>query len=164
MEPSHREGAFSFVHKNHFYVCHGGAVFYTEKKNYTQDQLLPLQRFDFSSGRWSGVSPVCADHEEGEKHYWTDLTWASDFGVCCAVLGDCAYTFGGHWQYGYAVHELNLETMVWRRLEPRNRKDGPMDVADGSYKTGMVACGDHTLCVISPKIEEELHLFHINTG
>jgi len=65
-------------------------------------------------------------------------------GVCCAVLGDCAYTYGGRWKYGYAVHELNLETMVWRRLEPKNREDGPLT---DKHEAGMVACGDEALCV-----------------
>ena len=42
------------------------------------------------------------------------------------------------------MHELDLETMFWRRLEPQNREDGPLP-----YKrlAGMVACGDKALCV-----------------
>jgi len=56
----------SFVHNNQFYLCHGGAKFKREgeKLQYTRDQLLPLQRFDFSSAQWSGVSPVSAARKQ----------------------------------------------------------------------------------------------------
>ena len=33
--------------------------------------------------------------------------------------------------------------MVWRRLEPKNREDGPYRMQGA----GMVACGDEALCV-----------------
>ena len=122
-EPSHRAGALSFVHNNQFYICHGDARFQREgeKLQYTRDQLLPLQRFDFSSAQWSGVSPVSA---AGAQHFWTVLKRRHD-GVGCALLGNCAYIHGTCWEYGYAVHELNVETMVCRKLVPKNRKDGP---------------------------------------
>ena len=92
-------------------------------------------------------------------------------GVCCAVLGDCAYTFGGRWKYGYAVHELNLDTMVWRRLEPQNQKDGPVH----KVGAGMAAYGDDALCVfggcelpaefgLNPDFTNSLHLFHVGAG
>ena len=74
-------------------------------------------RFDFSSAQWSGVSPVCVNHEPEEGGYWRFKEGVSS-GVCCA------YTFVGFWKYGYAVHELNLEMMGWQRLEPQNREEG----------------------------------------
>ena len=151
-EPVGGRQAFSFVYNNQFYVCRDRNFVYSQvsgKKQYqkyrdggySDEQLLPLQRFDFSSAQWSSVSPVCADPEPEEKHCWTE---SMGYGMCCAVLGNCAYTFGGFWKYGYAVHELNLEKTVWRRLEPQNREDGPMNMKRWA---GMVACGDEALCV-----------------
>ena len=153
-EPVGGRQAFSFVHNNQFYVCRYGNYVYNQvlgKKlyqkyrdgGYSEEQLLPLQRFDFSSAQWSGVSPVCADPESEERKCWTECMGS---GMYCAVLGNCAYTYGGFWKYGHAVHELNLETMVWRRLEPQNREDGPMIM---KQCIGMVACGDEALCVFS---------------
>ena len=104
-------------------------------------------------------------------------------GVCCAVLGDCAYTLGRNWKYGCCVYELNLEIMEWRRLEPKNREDSPMC----KKNAGMVVCKDDALCVFGgygldtgrhqPGATyhtddahpthcwtNELHLFHISTG
>ena len=148
-EPLGGIGAFSFVHNDYMYVCYNRYCDPVRERQhklfrnreYSEDQLLPVQRFDFSSAQWSGVSPVCVDHEPGGKGYWPKLS--VDCGMCCAVLGNCAYTFGGLCKYGYAVHELNLETMVWRRLQPKNREDGPMHKKDA----GMVACGGEALCV-----------------
>lgn len=144
-EPVGRGEAFCFVHNDQFYVCHGrqmGLLHKGRRQPYTEFQLgLPLQRFDFSFARWSGVLPVSVDDERRERRYWTELRRHA--GVCCAVLGNSAYTFGGLWEYGYAVHELNLETMVWRRLEPRNREEGPMK----KIRAGMVTCGNEALCV-----------------
>ena len=139
-EPVGRKGAFSFVHNDYFYVSHGDPAW--DRKGYSEDELLPLQRFSFSSAQWSGVSPASVDQEPEEQKYWTKLT--RDSGVCCAVLDDCAYTFGGRWKFSYAVHELNLKTMVWRRLEPQNREDGPLK---DKHEGGMVACGDEALCI-----------------
>ena len=127
--PEGRKGAFSFVHNSQFYVCHGQPMPLIQGCKNTQCKLGPLQRFDFPSALWSGVSPVSVNHEPEERDYWTQICHGPahrlgrqgfKIGVCCAVLGDCAYTFGGLWEFGYAVHELNLETMVWRRLESQN--------------------------------------------
>ena len=125
------------------------------------------------------MRPVCVDSEREEQRFWAEYTHHE--GMCCAVLGDCAYMFGGRWKYGYAVHELNLETMFWRRLEPQNREDGPMNKTNA----GMVTCGDESLCVFGGYGRDtgrhqpgaaywhpnptycktnELHLFHIKTG
>ena len=168
-----RSGAFSFVHNNQFYLCHGDAAFLPEKLQCTNDQLLPLQRFDFSSAQWSGVSPVCVDHEPKARDFWTVLTGDHDHGVGCALLGNCAYIHGGCWEYGYAVHELNVETMVCRRLEPKNGEDGPKHKNNLPYCARMVACGDEALCVISTTNKNngmnlffhlQLHMFHVPTG
>ena len=187
-EPAARMDQSCFVYNDQLYFCRRYAPWCGCGRGYlkecTEDQRhLPLQRFDFSSAQWSGVSPVCDDQEEQEERYWNNRD--EDLGVCCAVLGDRAYTFGGKWKYGYAVHELNLGTMVWRRLELQNREDGPMQ----KDKAGMVACGDEALCVFGGCQYElgngrrqlgaayhvyehayenwwtnELHLFHIKTG
>ena len=142
-EPVGRREPFSFVHNGQFYVGHGdpGWLKAARDQGYREDQLLPLQQFDFSFAQWRGELPVTMAREKEERRYWREPM--RQVGVCCAVLGDCAYTYGGFWKYGYAVHQLNLETMVWRRLEPQNREDGPMD----KYKAGMVACGGEALCV-----------------
>lgn len=185
-EPVGRTCAFSFVHNDLFYVGH--CFCFTEEQyelfsdsGYSEDQLLPLQRFDFATAQWSGVSPVSVDrHRKGKRKRKFP---ASGF-VCCAVVGNCAYAFGGRWRYGYAVHELNLETMAWQRLEPQNREDGPMD----KKSAGMVAYGEEGLCIfggygpvtdrhqpgatyhtdhsssLSTCFTNEVHLFHIKTG
>ena len=152
--------AFSLVHKDHFYVCQGQD---SRHDGYSEDQLLPLQRYDFTLAQWRGVSPVCVDHEPEEKKFTREFT--VDGGVCCVVLGNCAYTFGGQWKYGYAVHELNLESIVWRRLEPKNREDGPIH----KIRAGMVACRHEALCVfggfgLDTDFTNELHLYHIVAG
>ena len=59
------------------------------------------------------MSPTSMNVEEEEEEFTKEFMLNHYGGVCCAMLGDCAYTFGGEWKYGYAVHELNLETMVW---------------------------------------------------
>ena len=133
-EPDAKGEAFSFVHSDHFYVCQFGSV---------PQSKLPLQRYSFSSAQWDGVLPVSVNPEPDEKHY-SPSPVEHHAGVCCAVLGDCAYTFGGFWYYGYAVHELNLETMIWRRLKAKYREGAcPMH----KKNAGMVACGDEALCV-----------------
>ena len=128
-EPADGKVTFSFVHNDKFYVRVSCALQARYRggpePEYSEEQLLPLQQFDFSSAQWSDVSPLCADREPEEQRFWTEFTRLRRHyvGMCCAVLGDCAYTYGGDWQYGYAVHELNLETMVWRRLKAKNRHD-----------------------------------------
>ena len=162
-EPEARREEFSFVHSDRFYVrqykrpgstqhtvSQNRRVFNTRSSNRGDSREgsavspheLPLQRYYFSSGQWSGVSPASVEEEPEEQSYWRDLA-EHHGGTCCTVLGDCAYTFGGFWKYGYAVHELNLESMIWRRLEPRDKEDGPMD----KENAGMVACGDEALCI-----------------
>ena len=62
-------------------------------------------------------------------------------GMCCAMLGDCAYIFGGVLKSGYGLHELNLERMVCHRLESKNRENGPMK----KRYAGMVAWGGNSV-------------------
>ena len=110
------------------------------------------------------MSPTSVNDEEEEEKFTKEFA-LNDGGACCAALSDCAYAFGGRWDYGYAVHELNLETMVWGRLEPQNREEGPV------HKIGarMAACGEEALCVfggfgLETLFTNELHLFHLDTG
>lgn len=166
-EPLGRWRAFSFVHKDHFYVCQGDEVSEDDPEGYSADQVLPLQRYDFAQAQWRGVSPISM-HDEEEERFTREFV--INGGVCCAVLGDCAYTFGGRWDCGGAMHELNLETMIWRSLECQNTEDGPMHTVGA----GMVVCGDEALCVFGgleytefgqvPDFTNDLHLFHVATG
>ena len=197
-EPEARGEAFSFVHSDQLYVCqytrpsntrHPVRVNRRQRRAGQRDSGRdssrvehPLQRYDFSSAQWSGVLPVSVDREPEERLYWTGRA-KHHVGVCCAVVGDCAYTFGGLWKYGHAVHELNLETMVWRRVEANNVEDGPMD----KENAGMVESGDGTLCLFGGHgpdtgrhqsgatyqrddshpghcLTNELHLFCVSTG
>ena len=144
-EPVGRKESFSFVHNHHFYACQGEPLWHITDRSgeieYVQDHLLPLQRFDFSSAQWSSGSPECVVNEQDdvqERWYWSALR--GDFGVCCAVLGNCVYTYGG---FSVGVHELNLETMIWRKLKSQNQKDGSIF----PQRAGMVACGDEALCI-----------------
>lgn len=187
--PCKRRLAFSFVHNSQLYLCLGSKPFvlpverqYVQCRDgrYAVDRFLNLHQFDLPSARWSVVSTMCVNYEQDERFYWENLMTRK--GMCCAVLGDCAYIFGEI--FGYGSHELNLETTVWRRLEPKNREDGPMKK---SY-AGMVACGEETLCVFGGYGDEfshrqpgaiysadvdfgpacyytnELHLFQVKTG
>ena len=66
-------------------------------------------------------------------------------GACCTVIDDHLYVFGG-WVSGLRtadVHELNLASLIWRKLEPTNQGEGPF-LKD---KAGMVSYGNHMLCV-----------------
>ena len=188
-EPVGGSRAVSFVYNDHLYTWYNRYYDPSSLKRnyqgysnagYSEEQLLPLQRYDFSSAQWSGVLPVSVDIEQEKNPYW--VQFQVDRGACCAVLGNCAYTFGGITKYGYAMHELNLDTIVWRRLEPQNGEDGPIHKRDA----GMVTCGDEALCVFGgcgrdtgrhqpgatytiatihrQCYTNELHLFHVRTG
>ena len=55
--------------------------------------------------------------------------------------------------------------MIWRRLEPQNREEGPVH----KYRAGMVAFGDEALCVfggygVDTDYTNELHLYHVERG
>ena len=193
-EPDAEGEAFSFVHSDHFYVWQYSQPYIPIPRHSVRlnqgvprddgsvSQLkLPLQRYSFSSAQWNGVLPESVDPKPEEISY---LPRPAEDRVCCAVLGDCAYTFGGFWYHGYAVHELNLETMIWRRLKAKHREGAcPMN----KKNAGMVACGGEALCVFGgfgPDtgrhqpgatyhtddahpgycLTNELHLFDIKTG
>jgi len=195
-EPDAAGEAFSFVHSDHFYVWQYRQPYIPRhsvrlnqgvpRDGGSVSQLkLPLQRYSFSSAQWNGVLPESVDPKPEEISYAYLPDHAEHHaGVCCAVLGDCAYTFGGFWKYGCTVHELNLETMIWRRLKAKYREGAcPMD----KENAGMVACGGEALCVFGgfgrdtgrhqtgatyhtddahpgSCLTNELHLFDIRTG
>ena len=53
-----RCGAF-FVHKDHFYVCQSQTHCF-HHAGHSEDQLLSLQRYDFTLAQWRGeVCPQC---------------------------------------------------------------------------------------------------------
>ena len=58
-------------------------------------------------------------------------------------MNNCLYTFGG-WLFSALIHELNLTSMVWRRLKAQNSGDGPLLKCNA----GMVAYGSHMVCVL----------------
>ena len=128
-EPVGRRGACSFVHLEHVYLFQG----YEGGAALAQRPQGSLPFLDPQAGRWSSVSTL------GE------VLPKSISGACCAVVNDCLYTFGG-WIAGFRnadVHELDLESLAWKKLEPCNPGEGPF-LKD---KAGMVGYGEEMLCV-----------------
>ena len=82
-EPVGRCRAFSFVHNDHFYVCQGQV---TRHDGYSEEQLLPLQRYDFTLAQWKGISLVSLNHEPEEKKFTREFMVDDvlDGDVCCA--------------------------------------------------------------------------------
>lgn len=146
--PAGRREAFSVAHYDKFYLCHGIA----DLRQYNDDgtwipqgeEGLPMQCFDFTAGTWKGIKPTT--QEPGEIGLWHSLS-ALYAGVCSVVVDDCLYSFGGRRggrERGCAdVHELNLTTMVWRKVVPVNPEEGPMEKEKG----GMVDYKGELLCV-----------------
>ena len=175
-EPS-RCNAFSFVHNNQFYVCHGyeNVLFGSLKSERKPHKSLiisrvSLQRFDFSSAQWSGEPPESGYEtvkELEDRGYWTNVERSAS--VCCVVLGDCAYIFNWNHDPECVVHKLNLETRILQRV-PQNTKDSPSLKNEMPLNWEMVACGDDALCVFVTTRKESrlhhshLHLFHLQTG
>ena len=103
-------------------------------------------------------------------------------GACATVIGECLYWFGGWYVRKADVHQLNLETLTWKKLTQDRMKGGPMC----KDKAGMVDYGEEMLCVMagygyqqdgfvrqegasyhqnpdsSMSWTNELHLFHIS--
>ena len=67
-------------------------------------------------------------------------------GVCCVVMNDHLYTFGGWAPGAYRtadVHELDFQTLNWQLLKSTNPGEGPF-LKD---KAGMVSYGKEMLCI-----------------
>ena len=154
-QPAGRREAFSFVHNDTFYVSHGLpdlSQYYSTggRVSWIPDGPggIPMQCFDSSTARWSTVRPT-SQHPEDSK-LWQSLSTLYA-GVCCVVVANSMYTFGGR-RSGTAgvnekgcadVHELNLITMIWRKMPVLNPDEGPMCKEKG----GMVDFKDELLCV-----------------
>ena len=147
--PSGRREAFCAVHSNKFYLCHGisdlndydGAGAWIPQG----EEGLPMQCFDFTTGAWNGVEPTTEEPEDVQLWHSLSSLYA---GVCSTVINDCLYTFGGRRgvvERGCApfVHELNLITMVWRKLIATNPEEGPAKKEKG----GMVEYNGDVLCM-----------------
>ena len=146
--PAGRREAFSVAHYNKFYLCHGIADLHHYNDDGTWipqgEEGLPMQCFDFTAGTWKGIKPTT--QEPGETRLWHSLS-ALYAGVCSVVVNDSLYSFGGRRgerERGSAdVHELNLNTMVWRKVVPANPEEGPVEKEKG----GMVDYKGELLCV-----------------
>ena len=128
-EPLGRRGACSFFHNSKFYLYSG----YTGGPALSQSSKPELDVLDLSLGRWT---------EELTKG---DGPPRCISGECCTLTNGCLYVFGG-WLAGFRnaiVHELDLESLTWKMLTAKNELQGPMY----KDKAGMVAYGDHMLCV-----------------
>lgn len=128
-EPPGRRGACSFIHSDKFYL-HSG---YSGGPVLNQRTKAELSVLDLNSGCWSSEPAMGEEIPECIS------------GVCCTVINDCLYVFGG-WLAGFrqaSVHELRLDTLTWRELKAKNPGRGPI-LKD---KAGMVGYGKHMLCV-----------------
>lgn len=132
-EPRGRRGACSFIHHDKFYLFEG----YTGGPVLAPKSQSDFQTFDLHAVEWSVVHPT------GEREEQLPSTIS---GACCTITNDRLYVFGG-WVGGRRtadLHELDLDTMVWRRLDPKNPGEGPF-LKD---KAGIVPYGTQMVCVV----------------
>jgi len=128
-DPLGRRGACSFVHDEQFYLLQG----YAGGSVLDQRPRKSLEVLNMSTGQWSSVTTSGEALPE------------SISGACCTVINGRLYTFGG-WIAGLRnadVHELDLVSLVWKKLEAGNPGEGPF-LKD---KAGVVSYGEAMLCV-----------------
>ena len=126
-EPFTRFGACSFVRGEQFYLFRGRRNLSSLRR--TQNSLEVL---DLRTGLWSSLPTL------GSIPKFT-------YGACCTLINNLLYTFGGivGSRSGADVHELDMELLVWSKLEPSNPGKGPYLKG----KAGMIAYGEEMLCV-----------------
>ena len=173
-EPLGKRGACSAVYDGKLYMfggyC-GGIDFFQGLLGHENKDMWV---FDFTECSWS--------RKRTKGDFPRVIT-----GACATVIGENLFIFGG-WYRGLRnqnVHQLNLETLVWKRLTEKRMNGAPMC----KDKAGMVDYGEEMLCVMGgygyPPDDfkkqigasyhwdaefvtelcwtNELHLFHINT-
>ncbi len=129
-EPAGKKGSCSFVHNNCFYLFSG-----TSSRGLPAHRQTPpveIEVLSMHSGQWSSI----------ETNVFHSLP-PSTSGACCTVLNGKLYVFGG-WLAGLRnadIHELNLETLYWRKLPVKNPMNGPL-LKD---KAGMFGYGEDIL-------------------
>ncbi len=173
-EPVGKRGASSVVYNGKLYMFGGycGSDFLLGLIGLVENRDICV--YDFAEYKWSVV------RTKGDFPHVTT-------GACSTVIADNLYLFGG-WYRGYRnsdVHQLNLETLIWKRLTEGVVKGRPMC----KDKAGMVDYGEDMLCMMAgygypsdnfvrqvgasyhwdPDFvmelcwTNELHLFHIKT-
>ena len=130
-EPPARRGAGSFVYNGCFHLHNG---YSPGTHAFTQSPDINLEVLDLHHGVWSSVeTKVSRSLPENIS------------GACCTITNGNLYVFGG-WLAGLRnaeVHELNLESLVWKHLPAKNPHKGPFC----KDKAGMFSYGPHMVGV-----------------
>lgn len=146
-EPLLRTGHVTVEVEGRGYVCSG----YAGSGQYISPSVIEV--FDPETGLW-------------HKQPATGEIPLAVRGCAYATIGSKIYIFGGYDGNSYhnSLHELDLSTMIWREVRPRNPSDGPQ------RKTwcGMVAYGNNSLVVmggsIGSDLTDELHVLNLKEG
>ena len=104
-----------------------------------------LWSFDHVSRAWKKSEWQPDGEGDGPEEEEGRLSPPVEVGACCTMMNGKMYSFGG-WMMGNcsaSVHELDLETMIWRCLEPTSNKNLPLL----KNKCGMVDYGSEMLFV-----------------
>ena len=113
-----------------------------------------VEIFNIETGRWEQRKTTGTPRMGAEYRAYT-------------TIGNKAYHFGG-WDGSScynSLHSLDLSTMQWVTLQPRNPSQGP----SRKSQCGMVAHGDNELVVIGGHIglgnyTNEFHVYNLREG
>lgn len=130
-EPTARRGACSFVHKGCFHLYNG---YCPGTRAFTQTPDVNIEVLDLHQGVWSSVETTVL------RSLPRNIS-----GAYCTITNGNLYIFGG-WLAGLRnaeIHELNLESLVWKHLPARNPDEGPLC----KDKAGCFSYGPHMVGV-----------------
>jgi len=143
-----RHGAAACLVGDQLFVWRGDNYKYVDKN--AMYVLNANSKLDSVKWRWKKVQTKPYSSLTGEmvQSEISEEIPPAISGVAICAVGEALYTFGGWgcpgWNYWRtnALHKLNLQDMLWRKVEPVNPKDGP-GMKD---KCGMVVHGNK-LCI-----------------
>jgi len=126
-EPAGRFGSFCFFYKKKFYVS-GGRRNVSHSSKWQGNSDHDLLVFDLVTCEWM------TERTRGIKY-----PALSASGTCCEVINDSLYALGSE----NFITELHIPSLLWKELPVNNKEDAPLR----QVRSGMVACGEHMLCV-----------------
>ena len=170
-QPPARLGHTSVVYKGKVYMWGGRTVDWSSSQQRTVANTVHI--FDTNSELWLSRETTGPPHP-------------GLINSASLLFGDVIYFFGGRDGKSYynSLHQLDLEQLMWRNVQPRHTSHAPMKKAD----SGMVSFGQDKLVLFagygfpSPRVHpwsifipnkrvtdgsgwcNELHLYDAKTG